>query len=234
MPDRNTIRYTVDVDYGMPGRYRSENLVSASAGMATMSVLVGDVAAPIAGMAAGPQGPIYPKTIKAEITLTADMHLAKILDAKLLTPTVHTGETAQIGVRYQGADNKVFTRSYTMPIPTTAASGRYRLTAGSWQQHLTKLRAEQPDRFDPHSLADMMELFNPRRRHAPGPSLPAAGAAGWGGLDARRPGHAQPARLLGEGPGGLRRFGGQTRLRRGPPSSRSPWSSPSAAQPTSS
>jgi hypothetical protein len=160
MPDRNTIHYTVDVDYGTPGRYRSQNMVSASAGMATMSVLVGDVAAPIAGLASGPQGPVYPKTIKAEITLLPDMHLAQLLDAKLLSPTACPGQTVQIGVRYQGADNRVFTRSYTMKIPDAAAPGRYRLTAGSWQQHLAKLRAEQPDRFDPRCLADMMELLN--------------------------------------------------------------------------
>ncbi len=160
MPDRNTIRYTVDVDYGQPGRYRSENLVSASAGMQSMSVLVGDIAAPLAGLATGPLGPIYPKTIKAEIILTADMHLAKILDAKLLTPTVHPGNLAQIGVRYQSADGRIFTRSYTMEIAAGTTPGRYRLTAGSWQQHLTKLRAEQPDRFDPRSVADIMELLN--------------------------------------------------------------------------
>ena len=160
MPDRNTIRYTVDVDYGVPGRYRSENLVSASTGMQTMSTLVGDIAAPVAGLTTGPQGPIYPKTIKAEITLTADMHLAKILDAKLLTPTVHPGGIAQVGVRYQGGDGKIFTRSYTMNIPAGAAPGRYRLSAGSWQQHLTKLRTEQPNLFDPHSLDEMMGLLN--------------------------------------------------------------------------
>jgi hypothetical protein len=160
MPDRNTIRYTVDVDYGLPGRYRSENLVSAATGMQTMSTLVGDIAAPVAGLTTGPQGPIYPKTIKAEITLTADMHLAKILDAKLLTPTVYPGGIAQVGVRYQGGDGKIFTRSYTMNIPTGAAPGRYRLSAGSWQQHLSKLRTEQPNLFDPHSLDEMMGLLN--------------------------------------------------------------------------
>lgn len=160
MPDRNTIRYTIDVDYGRSGRYRSENLVSASAGMQTMSTLIGDIAAPVAGLTTSPQGPVYPKTIKAEVILTADMHLAKILDAKLLTPTVHPGDTAQISVRYQGADNKVFTCCYSMDIPVDAAAGRYRLTAGSWQQHLSKLRNEQPNLFDPHSVADLMELLN--------------------------------------------------------------------------
>lgn len=160
MPDRNTLRYTVDVDYGQPGHYRSENLVSAATGMQTMSMLVGDVAAPVAGLTTGPQGPIYPKAIKAEITLTADMHLAKILDAKLLTPIVHPGGLAHIGVRYQSGDGRIFTRSYSMNIPADAAPGRYRLSAGSWQQHLANLRKEQPNLFDPHTLDEMMDLLN--------------------------------------------------------------------------
>ncbi len=123
MPDRNTIRYTVDVDYGQPGRYRSENLVSAATGMQTMSTLVGDVAAPVAGLASSPHGSIYPTAIKAEITLTPDMHLAKVLDAKLLTPTVHPGDVAQVGVRFQGCDGRIFTRSYTVEIPAGSAPG---------------------------------------------------------------------------------------------------------------
>jgi hypothetical protein len=160
MPDRNTIHYTVDVDYGEPGRYRSENMVSASAGMATMAALVGDVAAPIAGLAAGPQGPLYPKAIKAEIKLTPKMNLARILDAKLLTPTVRPGQTAQIGVRFRSATGRVFTRAYMMDIPAGATPGTYRLTASSWQQHLAKLKDEQPDLFNPNSLGDLMGLLN--------------------------------------------------------------------------
>lgn len=160
LPDRNTMRYEVDMDFGEPGKYRTENLVSATAGMATMSALVGDVAAPVAGMTAGPRGPVYPKAIKAQITLMSDMRLARVLDAKLLTPGVHPGDTAQIGVRFQNADGKIFTRSYEMEIPASAAPGKYRISAASWQQHLLRLKAEQPDRFDPHDLQEMLGLLN--------------------------------------------------------------------------
>ncbi len=160
LPERNTIHYTVDVDYGDSGRYRSENMVSASAGMATMSTLVGDVAAPVAGLASGPQGPVYPKAIKAEITLTPQMNLARIQDAKLLTPTVGPGQLAQIGVRFQNATGRTFTRCYMMEIPAGAAPGTWRLTAGSWQQHLRQLSKEQPDLFNPQTLHDLLDLLN--------------------------------------------------------------------------
>jgi hypothetical protein len=82
------------------------------------------------------------------------------VDAKLRTPTVHAGDTAQIGVRYEDAEGKTFTRSYTMEIPASATPGRYRLAASSWQQHLTRLRDEQPNLFDPHCLADHLDLLN--------------------------------------------------------------------------
>lgn len=160
LPDRNSIRYSVDVDFGTTGRYQTENLVSATAGMATMSTLVGDIAAPVAGMTAGARGPVYPKAIKAQITLMPDMHLAKVLDAKLLTPTVHPGDTVQVGVRFQSADGQVFTRSYDMKIPANAIPGKYHMTAASWQQHLQRLRTEQPDLFDPHTVQEMMSLLN--------------------------------------------------------------------------
>ncbi len=160
LPDRNSIRYAVDVDFGKPGRYRAENMVSATAGMASLTTFVGDVAAPVAGLTAGARGPVYPKAIRAEVTLTPDVRLAKVLDARLLRPNVHPGDTAHIGVRFQKADGTVFMRSYTMKIPASATPGKYHITAACWQQHLQKLRSEQPDLFDPHTLGQMLDLMN--------------------------------------------------------------------------
>jgi len=160
LPDRNTVRYTLDVDLGKAGRYRVQNLVSDTAGFASTMTVVGDLAAPLASLATGPYGPVFPEAIRAEVAIEPKLRLARILDAELLTPKVRPGQALRLRVRFQTYEGQTSAQVYELTVPANAAVGRYRVIACSWRQHLQRLRMEQPDRFDPRSLSDVVDLLN--------------------------------------------------------------------------
>jgi len=160
LPMRNTVRYEITVKFERLGGYRIADIASAADGYASAVTVLSDLVAPVGTMLSGPGGPIYPDAVDITIKVEPTLRLARISDVVLLNEKVKPGGTVRLKVSFVDYDGRISTAMYETRVPDTARPGKYILTVCSAQQHLMRLRREQPERFRPRTARQMLDLLN--------------------------------------------------------------------------
>jgi hypothetical protein len=153
LPEYHTVRYSVMVDFGKGGQYRSSNLSSAD----DVRWAASDAVRPIAAMLNTRLGP--PPTVEAvdvKITIEKGQRQASILELRLDGQVYRPGETltGAVVIRKFRRDREKLPISFK--LPSDLPEGKYVLTACDSTAALSAAMKEMPQRFDPRTNAELL------------------------------------------------------------------------------
>lgn len=153
LPEHHTVEHKVQVDYGDMGTYRCGNVSSGEDVFTALS----DTARPVAAMIRNPFGtPVFPRSVSVELTIKDDESVARIMNFKLDGTIYKPGDTVRgnVTIRLPRQQDKVVPVRVT--LPADLPEGDYTLEACDSDDASSKLRYQQPHRFDPRSAADLL------------------------------------------------------------------------------
>jgi hypothetical protein len=156
MPQEHTVRHTVKVDFGKLGTYEASNVFSMSGDSAAKS----DLVRPIAAMLNNPMGtPPDIEKIDVEMTVENGVAEACIRDLRLDGHVYKPGQTIDGSVlvrKFRLAEEAIPVK---FKLPADLPEGDYTLTACDEVGSLLKLREEMPQRFDPKTVPQLLDMI---------------------------------------------------------------------------
>jgi hypothetical protein len=156
LPERHTVRYSVEMDYGKLGTFRSANTSTD----ADMLPVMSDVMRPILAMLNNPFGPRQaPTRINVDVTIEEGTLAADLLDLKLDGTVYRPGEavTGEITIQpFRQARKAVPVR---FDLPADLAEGEYTLTACDMLRHALALQGEMPQKFAPRGTEELFQAL---------------------------------------------------------------------------
>jgi hypothetical protein len=154
LPERQTIRYTVEMDYGKLGTYRVANAATDAEIMPVMS----DVVRPILAMLNNPFGPRQaPSRINVAITIEDGTIAADLLDLKLEGTVYRPGETVNGEITIQPFRQARKAVAVKFDLPADLAEGEYSLTACDVSHQMAALQGEMPQKFAPRGTEELFQ-----------------------------------------------------------------------------
>ena len=163
LPKEHTLRYQIDVDFGKAGKYHAEN-VSSNSGVHD---LASDLVRPIGAVMENPWGaPPEILSVNVHVTVEPKAHVAEILELKLDSRVYRPGETIKGTILLDPYRQARQSKPITFELPADLPDGNYQLTACNSTSCIRELQAEMPQRFEPHTLSELMaalhEIADPR------------------------------------------------------------------------
>lgn len=153
LPERHTVRYAVDVDFGTFGTFHSENISTGSDIFAAAS----DVSRPLAAMVSNPFAPErYPEKIHAEIIIEDGQINASILGLQLDADVYRPGDTVTGKLTIRPTRQPRQTVLVSFDLPADLPERTYSLQVCNATAAMGSYQNEMPHLFDPQ---DDKELF---------------------------------------------------------------------------
>lgn len=154
LPEKHTVRYKIDIDFGKPGKYHVENTTS---GYSVYPVL-SDAARPVFTMLRTPLGqPVHAKNINVEIDIEERNSTAQLMQFKLDGKVYRPGETITGQVTIRPFRKPRTTIPVSFKLPRNLPEGVYSLAACDWNAATNLLKAENPHHFNPKTVKALLE-----------------------------------------------------------------------------
>ena len=156
LPKEHTLRYEIDVDFGKAGKYRAQS-VSSNSGVRE---LASDLVRPIGAVMENPwTTPPEIQSIDVRVTVEPKARLAEILELRLDGHSYQPGETIKGTVLIDPYRQARQSKPFAFELPADLPEGSYQLTACDAASCLREMQSEMPQRFDPHTLGDLMDAL---------------------------------------------------------------------------
>lgn len=158
LPEENTIRYDIAVEFEDLGTLKSSNFASQSRGSGPAV----DVALPTMSLMNSPFGEPKVKRAEVKVTVEPQANLARFDEVTIERDTYKPGETVIADVRWMHwrGDPTYTHAQYSLTLPDDIPDGEYKIVLASGGGHLTLLRAEKPYLFRADTLEEQLERFN--------------------------------------------------------------------------
>jgi len=155
-PQRHTIRYEADVDFGELGRYHVENVSSDR----DVSDAVSDVVRPIFAMLDNPLGePAELHRVDVRLEIQDGARWAQIEDLRLDASLYQPGETLTGRVAFRPFRKPRQFQEISFKLPEDLPDGDYVLSVYSAQQNTRIMQNEMPHLFDPKTPRQLLEAI---------------------------------------------------------------------------
>jgi len=155
-PPHHTVRYSVEVDFGKLGKYRTSN-VTADIGVGAAA---SDISRPIAALLHNPLGePPRVEGIRAEIVIEKGSRQATILQAELEGAVYKPGDTLTGRAIVQPFRKERAEIPFRFQLPENLPDGQYKLTVCGARRATDLYVAENPQRFEPRTVPQLFEAL---------------------------------------------------------------------------
>ena len=163
LPERHSIEYTVDIDFGPMGKYHAANFSSDN----YTSDVSSDLTRPLAAMMNTPLGkPVFPRRMEVKMTVLRVRKTAEILALRLERHSYKPGQTVRGEVLLRPFRAERMTRDVAITLPEDLPDGQYTLTVSDAYGWLERRRSELPHRFEPQTVEQLFqavkEVVKPR------------------------------------------------------------------------
>lgn len=153
LPKEHTLRYQTEVDFGKLGKYAAANLSSDNG----VRDLTSDLVRPISAMLNNPWSKPPPiESISVRVTIEPQTRTAELVELKLQGRVFRPGETIRGELTLDPFRQARQRMSVTFEVPADLPEGNYQLTVCNSTMRVRDMTMEMPQRFDPHSLEEMM------------------------------------------------------------------------------
>ena len=152
LPERHSIDYTVDIDFGPMGKYHAANFSSANYTFDVSS----DLTRPLAAMMNTPLGqPVFPRRMDVKMTVHRVRRTAEILALTLERHSYRPGQTLRGKVLLRPFRARRTACPVAVTLPKDLPDGRYTLTVSDAYGWLERRRSELPHRFKPRTVKQL-------------------------------------------------------------------------------
>jgi len=156
LPIDHTLSYSVEIDFGKLGKYKTENFVS---NYDTMPI-ISDIARPLMAMINSPLGePPKVHSINVDVVIEPKNFSARIMDFELDGRVYKPGQTVKGKVKVIPFRQNEVSIPVEFKLPDNIPDGPYRLTVCDSDDATKHLMREQPQRFDPRTNDDLFEAL---------------------------------------------------------------------------
>jgi len=158
LPENHTVRYSVRVDFGELGTFRTSNFTS----QVGIGGLFGDLIVPLMTMTRTPFGQAYVNLVAVEVSIEPQAAAAMMHQARLRRDVYRPGETVTVDVEWLNEQTRpTYTQaSYALELPADLPDGSYELLVGSASAHLAALRAQRPYEWYASNFSDVLTILN--------------------------------------------------------------------------
>ncbi len=158
LPEDHTVRYSVRVDFGELGTFRTSNFTSQTG----ISGLFGDLFVPLSMLMRTPFGQAQVTRAVVEVDVEPQAAAATMHEARLRRNVFRPGETVSVDVQWLNEQAyPTYTReTYAIDLPQDLPDGTYELLIGSAMAHLSSLRERRPYEWYATSLEDILTIMN--------------------------------------------------------------------------
>jgi len=154
LPPDHTVTYSLTIDFGDLGKYRSDNIAAADG----LSAVMSGVMKPLLAMLNNPLGPpAQVKQIDIDAIVEPQDRSARILDARIDARQYTPGQTIKIALRVQPFRLEAKSLELTFKLPDDTPAGEHSLTICDSASLQSDLAAAMPHRLDPRSPSELLE-----------------------------------------------------------------------------
>ncbi len=153
LPTYHTVRYSMTVDFGKLGKYRTSNISSGN----DVYWVTSDLTRPIMTLLDNPYGePAKIASIDVSMTIDSGDITAQLLAFKLDGQTYRPGETVTGQVTIRRFRKPRTTLPVEFKLPADLPEGSYTLQVCDWSVATSRLQSEMPHRFDPRNTQQLL------------------------------------------------------------------------------
>ncbi|MFQ6047814.1 MAG: hypothetical protein ACE5K7_00435 [Phycisphaerae bacterium] len=154
LPREHTVRYKHRVVFSGLGEYAAENVAS----QVGLRHVLTDLISPLRIMLNNPFGRARIERIDCQIDIEPAAHSAIIEQVELLKDRLRPGQDLEVIVTWRQFRGPRQRAHYKLRIPEALPDGQYPLMVAGWSEHLSALRRERPDLFEPRSLKSLLAI----------------------------------------------------------------------------
>ena len=156
LPEQHTVRYTVAVDFGRLGKYRSSNIAAGS----DVYPVLSDLTRPIYGLMDNPLAkPVAPRRIDVSIRVAKGDLSANMLAFKLDGEVYRPGETVAGTLTIRPFRKPRKTLPVRFKLPDDLPEGAYTLTVCDATSAVSLLRSEMPHKFFARTTQELFDAI---------------------------------------------------------------------------
>ena len=153
LPTYHTVRYSMTVDFGKLGKYRTSNISSGN----DVYWVLSDLTRPIVPLLDNPYDePAKIASIDVSMTIDSGDISAQMLAFKLDGQIYRPGETLTGKVTLRRFRKPRTTLPVEFKLPADLPEGSYTLQVCNWSTATSRLQSEMPHRFDPRNNAQLL------------------------------------------------------------------------------
>jgi len=154
LPERHTLDYAVEIDFGELGKYRVHNRASFSG----VGPAASDLSRPLVAMMNNDLGePVFPRSIDVRMRVLPVQKTAEILWVRLERNTYRPGQRLRGNVGLRPFRSRRIMRDFALDLPEDLPDGRYHLTVTNAEDATAALEEEMPHRFKPRTVKQLFQ-----------------------------------------------------------------------------